>query len=137
MKTENKIIFFLTIVLIIVSLFLFIKKYNEYKNITIITSNPFKEIKILNQNIEINNKERSYTKTIDCSSLIDKNTEIISYNLKENYQDYKISISTKLYNENYVIIDDFNNISNMEINMFITDPQDTYEQLYYIKAICE
>ena len=64
MNTENKILIFILLLGLIVSTYITSISISNNKTI-----NPFTEIKILNQKIDIKNNKYFYKNTIDCSKL--------------------------------------------------------------------
>ena len=70
------------------------------------------EIKILNQNIELNKIDRLYKNNIDCSNLR-KNEQIISYNLVEGRENYKISTNIQIFKNNTLIKDNYQDATNL------------------------
>lgn len=138
MKLEKYIFIALISLLIITLGIVFTKRYNEYKKMSELAEQPFASISILNNEISLANKKRKYELTIDCSNLVDENTQIISYKLKDNNKNALISTQTTIINENQQIIEeDYSDISELKTIITITDKDKTYEQIFYINTICE
>lgn len=135
MKKENYIVIGLASIFTIVMISLFAKNYFEYRNLSIISNNPFNSIEILGQRIRLKETARTYEVEIDCNDL-EENTQIFYYRLKEEYTDYKIAVSSKVYKDNKIITENFEDATAVDINVSVLDANEEYEQVYHIKATC-
>lgn len=135
MKRENYIVIGLIVIFTIVIISIFTKNYLEYKNDSTISNTPFNSIEILNQKIRLKENIRTYKTQIDCSSL-NKNEQILYYRLKEEYKDYQIKATSKIFKKNKLLTDDYIGATNIDINVSIIDPNNKYEQIYHLEAIC-
>lgn len=136
MKKENYIIIALLAILMIVILSILVKNYNTCKVNLITSSNPFNTLEILDEKVRLKENERTYNMELDCSKLIDENTQIVYYQLAESHRNATISVETKLFKENEIITTNLNEATNLETIISILDNQKTYEQIYHIKATC-
>ncbi len=125
-----------TIIIFIVLLVIYNKQIDYYNNLEYITNNPFNIINILGTKITPSNSKRTYNVEVDCTKL-QPNNEITSFILKESYQDFKVSVKSTIYNNNKVLIDNYENASNIETIIQVVDKEKNYEQLYTINAICK
>lgn len=137
MKVEKKMVIGLASILFTVLLILFIQNYVSYVNLRKVTKSPFSIIEVLGQKIRLKDSERTYNVDIKCDSLTDANTQILYYRLNEKYNDYKITVSNKVFNNQNVVTDDYKNITEIDTNISIIDPKNKYEQVYHIKATCQ
>lgn len=136
MKKENYIIIALLAILMIVILSILVKNYNTCKVNLITSSNPFNTLEILDEKVRLKENERTYNMELDCSKLIDENTQIVYYQLAESHRNATISVETKLFKETEIITTNLNEATNLETIISILDNQKTYEQIYHIKATC-
>ena len=134
MKTEHKILITLISILLIVGIIIFLKDYFTLKNKIILYTNPFEKIQVLEKDINLNEEQKEYNITLDCSSL-EPNRQIVFYDLKEEYKDSKISVHIKIMKENEILTEDYEGATDLDI--LLTKEQDNYELIYNIKAICE
>ena len=137
MKFEKKFFIVIISLLIIVLLIVFIKRYNTYKKTYEVTQMPFSSLSILNNEIDLNDNKRTYNLTIECTSLKDENTQIISYNLQKFATDYNISTTTKVYDDNQVLLDNYDHITAINSVLSLTDKNNQYEQIFIINATCK
>ena len=128
MNTENKILIFILLLGLIVSTYITSISISNNKTI-----NPFTEIKILNQKIDIKNNKYFYKNKIDCSKL-HKNEQIVSYILKDN-KDFKVSAHIKVFNNNELLVDEYTKATNIETRLVIK--KDKKEQIYIIESTCQ
>lgn len=128
MSTENKILISTIILGLIVLIFITYSTKTTTKDL-----NPFTNIKILNQEVKIDDNKKLYQNTIDCSNL-HPNEQIISYNLKDN-KNSKVSASVKVYKDNVLLIDDYKEATNIETRLIIKTSK--REQIYIIESICQ
>ena len=137
MNFEKKLFIVLISTLIIVLLFIFTKNYHTYKEVYDATTMPFSSLSILNNDLDLKANERVYNLNIDCSSLKDENTQIISYQLLKEATESNLSISTKIYNNDQVLTDTYDHITSINATISVTNPNKTYEQVFIINATCE
>ncbi len=137
MNFEKKLFIVLISILIIVLLFIFTKNYHTYKEVYDATTMPFSSLSILNNDLDLKANERVYNLNIDCSSLKDENTQIISYQLLKEATESNLSISTKIYNNDQVLTDTYDHITSINATISVTNPNKTYEQVFIINATCE
>ncbi len=137
MKKEKY--FFITLIslLIIVLLIIFIKNYYSYKQINDLAITPFNKLSILNTKIELQDNKRIYNIEIDCTNLKEPNTQIVNYELNKSFKDSLITINTKIYNNNELLENNYEHITNINTLISITNKNKEYEQLYYINSICK
>lgn len=136
MKLENKIIISITIIGIIIFIILLYKELKTYKEESLISRKPFTEIKILNQNVELNNIDRLYKNNIDCSNL-KENEQIVSYKLVEGKENYKVSTSIKVFKENKLLTKEYESVTNIITRLTIKDDNNKHEQIYIIESTCQ
>ena len=136
MKLENKIVIAVLFIGLLVSIFILYIKLIPYKEESELTKNPFSTIKILNQEIDLQSNTRLYTNTIDCTNL-EVNEQILSYNLKEDYENYKIKASIKVFKDNELLKDDYDEATNIETEIIVNDENKLYEQIFIIKSTCQ
>ena len=136
MKFENKILIFLTIVGLLLFSFLLDKKLSPYKDEALLTRNPFTEIKILNEKVELNKTDRVYKHNVDCSKL-QLNSQILSYTLNKGKENYKVTASIKVFKDNIVLKDNYEEATNIETKIIIKDENKLYEQVYLIESTCQ
>ena len=130
----------LIVILIIISLLIFIvmllKKVNQYKELYVLTQNPFSKISILNQNVILNNTDRLYIKSVDCNNLT-PNEQIVYFTLKESKENYKVSVFINIYENNKLLTDNYEKATNIETRLIVKDSNKQYEQIYVIESICQ
>lgn len=136
MKLDNKILISMTIIGLLILIFLLYKELNSYREEALLTRNPFTEIKILNQKVELNNKNKLYKNNIDCSNL-KVNEQIISYKLVEGKENYKVSTTIKVFKDNKILKDNYKDATNIETHITIKDNNNLYEQIYIIESTCQ
>ena len=136
MKLENKILLYTFIIGFIIYNILLYKELKNYQDEAFVSKNPFLEIKILNQNIELNKIDRLYKNNIDCSNLR-KNEQIISYNLVEGRENYKISTNIQIFKNNTLIKDNYQDATNLITRLTIKDYNNKHEQIYIIESTCQ
>lgn len=136
MKLDNKILISITIIGLLIFIFLLYKELNPYREEALLTRNPFTEIKILNQKVELNNTNKLYKHNIDCSNL-KVNEQIISYKLVEGKENYKVSTTIKVFKDNKILKDNYKDATNIETILTIKDNNKLYEQIYIIESTCQ
>ena len=136
MKQENKIILFIIIIGLIIFNILSYKELKQYKEESLLSRNPFTEIKILNQKVELNKKNRLYKNHIDCSN-IQENEPIISYKLVEGKETYKVSPNIKLINNTKILTSNYKDITNILTRLTVKDENNKYEQIFTIESTCQ
>lgn len=136
MKFKNKILIYLILVGLLLFIFLLNKKLSSYKDEAVLTRNPFTEIKILNQKVELNKTDRAYKHNIDCSKL-EINSQILSYSLNKGKENYKVTASIKVFKDNIVLKDNYEESTNIETKIIIKDENKLYEQIYLIESTCQ
>ena len=137
MKIEKKLFIILISLLIIVLLIVFIKNYNLYQKQYEVSRMPLSSLSILNNEVELSDSKRSYSLNIDCSSLKDENTQIVSYQLQRYALEDNISISSVIYDGNKVLTDNYDHLTSLNTTIKISDKNKTYEQVFVINATCE
>ena len=128
MKLDNKVIISITIIGLLTFIVLLYKEFKPYQEEALISRSPFNEIRILNQKVELNN--------IDCSSL-KENEQIISYELKEGLENYKVSTSIKVFKDNKVLTKEYKDATNIITRLTIKDDNNKHEQIYIIESTCQ
>lgn len=123
--------------ILVISIVIVIEKFISFSNLQTITKNPFSTLEILGERINLKENERTYQTEIDCSTLTDPNTQVISYNLKEKYASSKITITTKVFNNNTLLTSDYQNITDIDTNISIVDPKSQYEQVFHFISKCK
>ena len=136
MKLDNKVIISITIIGLLTFIILLYKEFKPYQEEALISRSPFNEIKILNQKVELNNIDRLYKNNIDCSSL-KENEQIISYELKEGLENYKVSTSIKVFKDNKVLTKEYKDSTNIITRLTIKDDNNKHEQIYIIESTCQ
>lgn len=136
MKLDNKVIISITIIGLLIFIVLLYKEFKPYQEEALISRCPFNEIKILNQKVELNNIDRLYKNNIDCSSL-KENEQIISYELKEGLENYKVSTSIKVFKDNKVLTKEYKDATNIITRLTIKDDNNKHEQIYIIESTCQ
>ena len=137
MKIEKKLFIILISLLIIVLLIVFIKNYNLYQKQYEVSRMPLSSLSILNNEVELSDSKRSYNLNIDCSSLKDENTQIVSYQLQRYALEDNVSISSVIYDGNKVLTDNYDHLTSLNTTIKISDKNKTYEQVFVINATCE
>lgn len=137
MNFEKKLFIALISILVLVLLIIFIKNYHTYKEVYDVAQMPFSSLSILNNEIKLENNQRTYNLTIDCSSLKDENTQIISYKLLKENEESNLSISTKIYDNDKVLTDTYEHITSINAIINISDKNKIYEQIFVINATCK
>ncbi len=137
MKFEKKFFIFLISLLIIVLIIIFFKNYNLYKEMYEVSKMPLSSLSILNNEIKLEDNKHTYNINIDCSSLKDPNNQIISYDLFKYAEKANISITTKIYDGDKVLTDDYSHLTSINTSLSITDQNKKYEQVFVINATCE
>ena len=136
MKLENKILLSIIIVGLILFSILLYKELKPYQEEALISRSPFNEIKILNQKVEINKTDRLYKNNIDCTSL-NINEQIVSYKLVEGKENYKVSTNIKIFQDNKLLIDNYQDATNITTRLTIKDETNKHEQIYIIESTCQ
>ena len=136
MKTENKILMIIIIVALIMSIYLVYISLNPYKDKYLLTINPFSEITVLNNKVIINDNQKLYKQTIDCTNL-EKNEQILFYKLKDSKKEYKISASIRVLENDKILKESYKNATSIESKIIIQDKDNKYEQIYIIESICQ
>ena len=126
----------LVAIFIIVILILVVRKYNSCTSLTTITKNPFDTIEILDEKVRLREDKKTYEIEVDCSKIKDDNEQIVYYRLNEEYKASKVSVKTYVFDENYLIEEDFKDMTSVEAILSIT-VKNKYEHIYNIKATCE
>lgn len=137
MKFERNLFIFLISLLIIVLLIVYVRRYNTYKNFYEVAKMPFETLSILDNKVELADNQKSYNLQLDCSSLKDENTQIVSYTLQKGALDSNITISSKVYNGDSIVKTDYSQITSINTIISIVDPEKKYEQIFSINATCE
>lgn len=136
MKTENKILMIIIIVALIMSIYLVYISLNPYKEKYLLTINPFSEITVLSNKVIINDNQKLYKQTIDCTNL-EKNEQILFYKLKDSKKEYKISASIQVLENDKILKESYKNATSIESKIIIQDKDNKYEQIYIIESICQ
>ena len=136
MKFENKVLVFFIILGLLLFIFMLDKKLSPYKEEALLTRNPFNEIKILNEKVELNKKNKIYKHNIDCSKL-ETNGQILSYSLSKGKENYKVTASIKIFKDNIVLKDNYKEATNIETKIIVEDDNKLYEQIYIIESTCQ
>lgn len=136
MKFENKALVFFIILGLLLFIFMLDKKLSPYKEEALLTRSPFNEIKILNEKVELNKKNRIYKHNIDCSNL-ETNGQILSYTLNKGKEDYKVTASIKVFKDNLVLKDNYKEATSIEAKIIVQDGNKLYEQIYIIESTCQ
>ena len=136
MKTENKILMIIIIVALIMSIYLVYISLNPYKEKYLLTINPLSEITVLNNKVIINDNQKLYKQTIDCTNL-EKNEQILFYKLKDSKKEYKISASIRVLENDKILKESYKNATSIESKIIIQDKDNKYEQIYIIESICQ
>lgn len=136
MKFENKALVFFIILGLLLFIFMLDKKLSSYKEEALLTRSPFNEIKILNEKVELNKKNRIYKHNIDCSKL-EKNSQILSYTLNKGKENYKVTASIKVFKDNLVLKDNYKEATSIETKIIVQDDNKLYEQIYIIESTCQ
>jgi len=136
MKLDNRILISITIIGLLIFIFLLYKELNEYKEEALLTRNPFTEIKILNQKVELNNINKLYKQSIDCTNL-NMNEQILSYRIIEGKEKYKVSTNIKIFKDNKLLKDNYKEATDIETKIIIKDDKNKYEQIYIIESTCQ
>ena len=136
MKFENKTLVFFIILGLLLFIFMLDKKLSPYKEEALLTRSPFNEIKILNEKVELNKKNKIYKHNIDCSKL-EKNGQILSYSLSKGKENYKVTASIKIFKDNIVLKDNYKEATNIETKIIVEDDNKLYEQIYIIESTCQ
>lgn len=136
MKLENKILVSIIIIGLIIFNILLYKELRKYQDESILSRNPFNEIKILNTSVELNDTNRYYKNNIDCSSL-KENEQIISYKLVEGKEEYKVSTNIQILNNDKLVSNNYNKVTSLMTRLTVQDPKKQYEQIYIIESICQ
>lgn len=134
MKKGKSIIIILIFFLIITCLVIFSKNYLTYLNRTKITNNPFESLKIMNQEISLKDNQKTYEQEIECLET-EENEQIISYVLKDDFQNAKVKVNTIVYKDNEILKEKYNEATNIDIIISITYKD--YEQIYNLKNTCK
>ena len=135
MRKENYIIIGLITILGIVLLSIITKNYFTYRNVTIVTKNPFDTIEILGQKVRLKENVKTYDVEIDCTEMAE-NEQILYYRLNEEYKESIISVSAKVYDDKTIIEENFQNATNIDVNISVFDENKKYEQVFHIKVKC-
>lgn len=133
MKTEHKILLGLILILLIVGIIIFLKDYFNLKNNSDTYETPFKEIKILNNSISLNDNQKKYEVSLNCSNL-KPNYEIVTYKLNDKYKDSKISVHVNIFKDNTLLTEEYEGATNLDILLI---KENNSEIIYNIKAKCE
>lgn len=136
MKLENKILVSIIIIGFIIFSILLYKELRKYQDESLLSRNPFNEIKILNNSVKLNKTNRYYKNNIDCSSL-NENEQIISYKLVEGKENYKVSTNIQILNNDKLLSKNLNKATSIITRLTIQDPNKQYEQIYIIESICQ
>jgi hypothetical protein len=136
MKFENKLLVFFIILGLLLFIFMLDKKLSPYKEEALLTRSPFNEIKILNEKVELNKKNKIYKHNIDCSKLETKG-QILSYSLSKGKENYKVTASIKIFKNNIVLKDNYKEATNIETTIIVEDDNKLYEQIYIIETTCQ
>lgn len=136
MKFENKLLVFFIILGLLLFIFMLDKKLSPYKEEALLTRSPFNEIKILNEKVELNKKNKIYKHNIDCSKL-ETNGQILSYSLSKGKENYKVTASIKIFKDNIVLKDNYKEATNIETKIIVEDDNKLYEQIYIIESTCQ
>lgn len=136
MKLETKALLSIVIIGLILFIILLYKELIPYKEESLISRNPFNEIKILNQKVDLNNIDRSYKNNIDCSNL-QVNEQILSYKLVEGKEIYKVSTNIQIFKDNKLLIDNYQDATNIITRLTIKDDKNKHEQIYIIESTCQ
>ena len=136
MKLETKALLSIVIIGLIIFIILLYKELIPYKEESLISRNPFNEIKILNQKVDLNNIDRSYKNNIDCSNL-QVNEQILSYKLVEGKEIYKVSTNIQIFKDNKLLIDNYQDATNIITRLTIKDDNNKHEQIYIIESTCQ
>lgn len=137
MKKENYIIIALIAILILVILSIFIRNYTSFKDSLEIASNPFNTLEILDEKVRLKENERTYSIEVDCSTIIDENTQLVYYQLAEPHKKSTITVTSKIYKNNEVITSNYKEATNIETIISVFDNKKIYEQIYHINATCK
>ena len=136
MKLENKILVSIIIISLLLFSILLYKELKTYQEESYITRNPFQEIKILNQKVELNKTNRLYKNNIDCSKL-NENEQIVSYKLVEGKENYKVSTNIQILKNNNLLTTNYQEATNIITRLTIKDDNNKYEQIYIIESTCQ
>lgn len=136
MKFENKALVFFIILGLLLFIFMLDKKLSPYKEEALLTRSPFNEIKILNEKVELNKKNRIYKHNIDCSNL-ETNGQILSYTLNKGKENYKVTASIRVFKDNLVLKDNYKEATSIEAKIIVQDGNKLYEQIYIIESTCQ
>lgn len=136
MKKENIIIISLLAILVIVITSIFIRNYSSYKTNLKIASNPFNTIEVLDEKVRLKDNERTYSVDVDCSKIVDENTQIIYYQLTETHRKSTIKVESKILKDNEVLTTGLNRARSIDTIISVFDSNETYEQIYHINATC-
>lgn len=136
MKIDKKIYITLVIIGLLFFIYLLRQELSPYKEEALLAKSPFSELKILNQNVEINPNNRFYKNDIDCSKL-EPNTQILSYELTPSKEEYKVTTFIQVFSGNHLLKDNYQDITHIKTNIVIQDPEQLYEQIYIIESTCQ
>lgn len=129
MKKENKLLGFIIILGLIISIIITLDATPNYYENT-----PFTEIRILKERVNIKDSVKSYQHKADCSNL-KVNEQILSYELKKD--NYKVNTSIKVFKNDILLKENYDNATHIETIITIEDKETQKEEIYIIETTCQ
>lgn len=123
---------FLIIIILTITIAVIANIHHNFKE----NISPLQSLIIKNTTINLQDKTKKYSITIPCDEIKDLNEQIIYYQLKPNFQESKVQVSTQLLNSNQIVTDLNKGLTSLNITIDITTPEGL-EQLYNIEATCQ
>ena len=133
---KNKAIIVIILVIILPVLLFLIFNYIDNKQRLDFFMMPFNNLYIFNKEVILNEGQKTYYTTADCSDFNNSNVQIISYKLKESYKDYNIKVSSNIYSNSILLEDVYENVTNIHVIISMKSLKE-YEQIFYVDVVCQ
>jgi hypothetical protein len=135
-KIEKVVIIVLLLLLFAVISSVIYKNYYKYKDKAQVSKYAFSYVEILGEKVKLTDEVRSYEVDRNCAG-IEENTSIINYRMTETKEDFKVNVTSISYREDKILKENINEATNIDYTLSITDPNNTYEQIYRFKIKCK